>query len=177
MPQPKMTPLNYKDFCIKACVENPEDIDKILKEMNAHFVGTDCQLDTYFKVSEGKLKWRLGMIENLITHYSRINEGDIEKTVVFRYDLHPTKEEIAQLFRDYDPLGVVEKERRIYFHGNIKIHLDKMANQTYFLEIEVLDRENILSDQILFNQAMDMKNTLHIPDKALIKTGYFNSEH
>jgi adenylate cyclase class IV len=71
--------------------------------------------------------------------------------------INPTKEEIAQLFRDYDPLGVVEKERKIYFHGNVKIHLDKMADQTYFLEIEVLDWENILSDQILFNQAMDMK--------------------
>jgi adenylate cyclase class 2 len=81
-----MTPLNYKDFCIKACVENPEDIDKILKEMNAYFVGTDSQRDTYFKVSEGKLKWRSGTIENLITHYSRINEGSIEKTLVFRYD-------------------------------------------------------------------------------------------
>jgi adenylate cyclase class 2 len=170
-----MNPLNYKDFCIKAHVTDLEGIERILQDMKASFMGIDHQKDIYFKVREGKLKLRLGAVEKLITHYKRTDNHGVEKTIVFRYDLNPTDEDITKLYHNHEELGIVEKERKIYFVGNVKIHLDTMPDHSHYVEIEVLDRDNTQSDETLFRQGMDMMNILQIKDEALIKTGYLDT--
>ena len=79
----------YKDFNIKAIVTDRLTIERALVEMHATFVGVDKQKDTYFSVPKGKLKLREGTIENLITHYERVDEKGMERTIVYQYDLKP----------------------------------------------------------------------------------------
>ena len=49
---------------IKARCNNPAAIRSYLNQNKAHFKGADEQADTYFSVSNGRLKLREGNIEN-----------------------------------------------------------------------------------------------------------------
>ena len=148
-------------------------MEKILRELNASFVGTDFQKDIYFNAAKGKLKWRQGTIENLITQYERIYENGLEKTIVYQYDLNPTQEQISKLYNDYKEIGSIEKERKIFYIANVKVHLDKMKDNQTFIEIEAIDREGTqLTDELKF-QCLRIKENLGIDDVDLIKTGYF----
>ena len=65
---------------IKAKSNNQDIIREILKSRNADFKGIDHQIDTYFKVNNGRLKLREGKIENHLIHYQRENkEGRSEE--------------------------------------------------------------------------------------------------
>ena len=83
--------LNYKDVTQKARLANADVIASALIVMGASFVGEDHQQDTYFRVQNGKLKYRRGTLGALITHYERIALGSLEKTHVYRYDVNPSE--------------------------------------------------------------------------------------
>lgn len=167
-----MNALLYKDFTIKAKVENWQEIELLVESLGAQRVGQDLQIDTYFKVDSGRLKLRQGSIENLITHYERIQENGIERTIVYRYDLNPTEEEKKILFKDQAVIGIVKKERLIFLLQPCKIHLDRLGNQD-FLEIEAIDREDKYSTEELKTFCFSLKDKLNIKDEDLLPTGYF----
>ncbi|HCW07475.1 MAG TPA: hypothetical protein DGG95_08950 [Cytophagales bacterium] len=165
-------PLPYKDFTIKAKLKNRQVIQEKLAELNALLVGEDHQTDYYFETAKGKLKLRQGNIENLITHYERIVEDTVERTIVYRYDLNPTTEQIEELFVPTKNIGVVKKQRTIYTIQNIKIHIDKLPTDEEFIEIEAIDRKNEFSVDELKNQCLQLKSIFEIADIDLKPTGY-----
>jgi adenylate cyclase class 2 len=167
-----MRELRYKDFTLKANVTNILALESILVEAGAEYLGLDRQTDTYFKTARGKLKLRQGTIENLITHYERIEEGAVEKTVVYRYDKNPEEGAIADLFEKQEIIGIVEKERKIFFLGTTKILLDTMPDGNSYVEIEAIDTSNALDDSELRAQCMKLKLILGLHDDDLVKTGY-----
>ena len=163
---------SYKDFTIKAKLTDLDAVEKAIIALEAKFVGEDVQTDHYFETSKGKLKWREGTIENLITHYERFLEAGIERTTVYRYDLNPSKSEIDELFQNQKIIGIVKKTRRIYSIQNIKIHLDLLPNHEKFIEIEAIDRSGKFTIDELRDQCLTMKAKLRIADHDLIPTGY-----
>jgi adenylate cyclase, class 2 len=167
-----MQQLLYKDFTIKAKCDNLEDVTSRLKALNATFQGIDEQHDTYFKTEPGNLKWRQGTIENLITHYERVKGTGVERTIVYRYDLNPSKEQIDQLYRDHEILGTVRKQRAIYWLENVKIHVDRLKDDRCFIELEAMDKHNAYSEEQLRSQCLSVKEKLNIHDVDLVGTGY-----
>ena len=165
----------YKDYTIKARITSTQLMETKLAQLNSKFMGVDHQTDTYFRVEKGKLKHRQGTIENLITHYERTHEGDAEKTKVYRYDVNPSQEEIQKLKNTHQQIGIVQKQRKIYFVDNVKIHLDKTANGDEFIELEAIDRENQFTSEELKQQCLDIKNKLGIRDNDQVPTGYINN--
>jgi adenylate cyclase, class 2 len=163
---------DYKDFTLKATLASSMEMEKTLHKLGAKYLGADRQTDTYFNTPKGKLKLRQGTIENLITHYERIVENRVERTKVYRYDLNPSKAEIAKIHNDHEVIGIIEKERKIYFLDHIKIHLDSMKDGKTFIEIEAIDRNGSIPSDELRQQCMDVKEKLQIGDRDLIKTGY-----
>lgn len=168
-----MVPLPYKDFTIKARVSSLEEIEETLRSLKAAFIGIDFQTDHYFETENGKLKWREATIENLITHYERVSEGVIERTIVYRYDLNPSKTQIDELHQNHRLIGITRKQRKIYQIHNVKIHLDKLPNEEEFIEIEAIDRGNRFSVDELKNQCFEIKLKLDVLDSDLVPTGYF----
>lgn len=166
----------YKDYTIKARVTSNKVVEEMLAQLHSIFVGIDHQTDIYFKVDRGKLKLRQGTIENLITHYERTHEGDAEKTEVFRYDVNPSAKEIEHLKSTHHQIGVVQKERKIYFVNNIKVHLDKLLNGEEFIELEAIDRENKFTNEELKQQCLDLKNKLGIRESDQVQTGYLKTK-
>lgn len=170
-----MIKLPYRDYTIKAVLYDPQIMEDMLHQMNAHYTGLDIQTDHYFEVPQGKLKWRQGTIENLITHYERIDESGIEQTIVYRYDKDPSIQEIKLLHKQYKKIGATHKERKIYTVGAIKIHLDKLDTGRTFIEIEAIDLEYKFSREELKRKCLSLKSELGLLDKDLVKTGYFGS--
>lgn len=168
-----MTDLNYKDITLKARCGSHDFAEARLHSLAATFVGKDQQTDEYFYVDIGKLKWRHGNIENLITHYERRVEDGAERTIVYRYDVDPTQEMIEELFSQFKHIGVVKKVRKIYSLTPLKIHLDHLPDDTRFIEIEAIDRINQFTTEELRALCLSMKEELQIPDSDLIATGYF----
>ena len=129
---------------IKARCSTPLSIQAILKAHNARFIGLDHQIDTYFRVPNGRLKLREGNIENSLIHYNRANQSGPKQSDV---TLLKSPNEIATLKKILSDsvgiLAVVDKKREIYFIENVKFHLDKVVGLGHFVEIEAINSENV----------------------------------
>jgi predicted adenylyl cyclase CyaB len=166
--------LTYKDFTLKAHLNSRSEIEQKLIELGARFEGEDYQLDYYFKVSTGKLKYRKGTLGTLITHYERFSIDNIEKTAVYRYDINPSEEEVRQLYTNFDLVGEIQKSRSLYQINNLTIHLDKLENGDEFIEVEAKDFEELYTELDLQNQCHQLFEKMGISKNELLKTGYVN---
>ena len=135
---PVPMPLNVE---IKAPCKDLEHIHGLLVRAGADFQGTDRQVDQYFEVPEGRLKLRRGPIENSLIFYRRAETTGPKTSEVALY--HPEDPAtLADVLIKALPVWVtVDKERRIYFHGNVKFHLDRVSDLGDFVEIEAIDRD------------------------------------
>ena len=137
---------------IKAKCSNQDKIREILKLRNADFKGVDHQIDTYFKVNNGRLKMREGNIENSLIFYERNNtEGPKQSNVIlFQADNLSTLKEL--LVKSLGSLVIVDKKREIYFIENVKFHLDNVAGLGTFMEIEAIDEKGTIGKEKLAEQ-------------------------
>ena len=61
------------NFEFKARLKDETVVRAALKRLRARYIGRDHQIDTYFKVAQGRLKLREGKIENALIFYNRSN--------------------------------------------------------------------------------------------------------
>ncbi|MBV9987329.1 MAG: class IV adenylate cyclase [Chitinophagaceae bacterium] len=121
---------------IKARCFHPEKVEAFLLANGARFEGLDRQKDTYFHVPSGRLKLRQGNIENSLIFYNRPDQQGPKQSdfLLSKIADGPAQEKLLE-----KALGikvVVEKNRRIYFIGNVKFHLDDVPGLGSFVEIE-----------------------------------------
>ena len=164
--------LPYKDFTQKAVLKDVERMRKLILSLEFQFLGEEFQHDFYFKVVRGKLKYRKGSAKSLITHYERILSDNGERTVVYRYDLNPTQEEIQLLKSSNELIGEVRKQREIYCKENIFIHLDVLESGERFSEVEVKDFDKQFSEEELKLSCYTTFLQLGFYPEDLINTGY-----
>lgn len=165
---------NYQDFTIKASVKNPEEMKARLQQLGAEFIGVDDQIDHYFETDRGKLKWRQGTIENLITHYERRPQQGLEHTIVYRYEVNPGSDAIAELQQAHTLLGIVKKQRSIFWLAEVKIHLDKVG-ESFFVELEAIDRGKRIKAEELQARCRHVQKLLGVSEEEIIPTGYLES--
>jgi predicted adenylyl cyclase CyaB len=164
--------LNYKDATLKARVSTTQQMIVLLDKLGAIFLGEDEQHDTYFQVTQGKLKYRKGNLGSLITHYARKMVDDMEMTQVYRYDVNPSEEVVLQLFQTHQVLGETHKKRVLYQCGNVTIHLDELPDGQTFMEAEAKDFGDIYSEKELQKQCCDLFGYLGVDQVDWIRTGY-----
>jgi adenylate cyclase, class 2 len=124
---------------IKAKCHNHATIEQILVDKKARFIGLDHQIDTYFKVPNGRLKLREGNIENTLIFYDRPNQAGPKKSDIILYHVQPDASLKAILEKTNGVLAVVDKQRKIFFIDNVKFHLDEVLGLGQFVEIEAID--------------------------------------
>ena len=61
----------HLNFEFKATTTNQQAQEEKLKILNPTYIGEDHQKDTYYNVTEGRLKLREGNIENALIWYQR----------------------------------------------------------------------------------------------------------
>ncbi|MEN7982343.1 MAG: class IV adenylate cyclase [Nanoarchaeota archaeon] len=157
---------------IKAKSNNQDEIREILKSKNADFKGVDHQIDTYFKVNNGRLKLREGKIENHLIHYQRENkEGPKQSDVtLFKSDPKTSLKEI--LTKALGVLVVVDKQREIYFIDNVKFHIDIVEDLGTFVEIEAIDNDGTIGKDKLLEQCQFFLDLFKISQEDLISVSY-----
>jgi predicted adenylyl cyclase CyaB len=145
-----------------------------LEKENADYRGLDHQIDTYFRVANGRLKLREGRIENHLIHYQRQNQAGPKQSDVILYESRP--DHVHQLKSILEAslgvLTIVDKQRHIYFIDNVKFHLDEVRGLGQFAEIEAIDTRNERNHKELLRQCESYIKALGIQQEQLISDSY-----
>ncbi len=166
--------MKHFNYEFKARLKNEKHIRAVLKKVRAYFVGTDQQVDTYFRVPVGRLKVREGRIENALIFYERRNAPGARRA---RIELAPQPRRNpakAVLAAALGVLTVVDKLREIYFVGNAKIHLDRVRGLGKFVEVEAIKKLRVDSGQLtvrdkrICKQAQKFQKLFGIDDAEII---------
>jgi ribosomal-protein-alanine N-acetyltransferase len=132
-------PINIIEF--KARVPDPESLEKALLTLNPFFKGEDRQVDTYFKIKQGRLKLREGNIENALIWYERPDDAGNKQSTVLLHKHSPDPSLKEMLTKLHGVKAVVDKTRRIYYIDNVKFHFDDVKGLGKFIEVEAIDEE------------------------------------
>ena len=156
---------------IKARCSDHNKIREVLNTLSAVFIGKDHQIDTYFDVQLGRLKLREGNIENALIYYEReeIQRPKKSQVILYRDPAPPLK---AILSKAMDVLVIVDKQREIYFIGNVKFNLDTLQSLGSFVEIEAIDEDGTIGEMRLHEQCKEYFALFEIADDQLIAKSY-----
>jgi predicted adenylyl cyclase CyaB len=157
---------------IKARCKDQDSVRRYLQEHGADFKGTDHQIDTYFKVPNGRLKLREGNIENQLIHYQRSNQAGPKESQVTMVDAEPGSNLKEVLKGALGILVIVDKKREISFIDNVKFHVDVVEDLGTFMEIEAIDRDGSIGKDKLYEQCKKYLADLGVPDEDLIEWSY-----
>lgn len=164
--------MNKTNVEIKARCAHPEDIKELLDKQQADFKGVDRQVDTYFKVSKGRLKLREGNIENSLIHYYRPDQAGPKQSDVTLFKNRPNSDLKDILLAALEEMVVVRKSRSIYFIDNVKFHVDEVDELGSFVEIEAIDSDGKIGIDTLHQQCQTYLNLFHIKEADLIEVSY-----
>ena len=157
---------------IKAYCQKQDNIRQILLEHKADYKGTDHQIDTYFKVPNGRLKLREGNIEVNLIHYHRDDQSGPKASHVHLYKPTQSEDLRAALTAALGIKVVADKQREIYFIDNVKFHLDQVKELGTFVEIEAIDFDGSIGESKLLEQCQYYMKLLAITDEDLIENSY-----
>jgi adenylate cyclase class 2 len=161
--------LNYE---FKAKTDRLEELEKLLSTRNPVFCGEDRQTDTYFNVQHGRLKLREGNIENALIHYHRSDLAGAKQSDVVLYQHKPDKDLKQALAAALGVKVVVEKTRKIYFVGNVKIHFDKVGVLGSFVEVEAIDKDGSRKIEALKEQCKEFSELFGIKESDYVAESY-----
>ena len=157
---------------IKAKSDNQNEIREILKSKNAKYLGTDHQIDTYFKVDNGRMKLREGNIENNLIHYKRENKKGPKQSKIILYKSEPDSSLKKLLTEAIGILAIIDKKREIYYIDNVKFHIDTVEELGTFIEIEAIDKNGKLGEDKLLQQCEFYLKLFSIPKNELVSVSY-----
>ncbi len=158
------------NFEFKARLNNEQQVRAALERLDARFIGTDHQIDTYFRVPTGRLKVREGRLENALIFYQRSNLRRARQASVEMMLLPRRNSLRAILARSLGTLAVVDKRREIYFVKNVKIHLDRVRRLGKFLEVEAISRAGDVKK--IRSQARQFQKVFGISAKDIVAESY-----
>jgi adenylate cyclase, class 2 len=156
----------------KALYENPDKVREILTSQGADYKGRDHQIDVYFNVPNGRLKLRKGDIENSLIGYQRKDIAGSKQSNVHLFKTEPNTQLEEILTTTLGIKIVVEKQRDIYFIGNVKFHIDEVKGLGSFVEVEAIDLEGNIGRERLREQCNRYKAIFGIKDEDLIAKSY-----
>lgn len=157
---------------IKARCSQPDKIRRILQSLKADFKGIDHQIDTYFHCSTGRLKLREGSIERNLIHYNRSDGKQPKASIVTLEKVAPSSNIKAVLSHALGVKIVVDKQRGIYFVGNVKFHVDEVVGLGSFVEIEAIDSEGSIGQKKLEEQCRHYMELFGIQETDLVEVSY-----
>ena len=167
--------VNYE---FKARLRDEKYIRAVLAKLQARFVGTDHQVDTYFRVPSGRLKVREGRIENALIFYERPDARRVRRSRIEIMPLPRRNPAKAILGAALEPLAIVDKRREIYFVGTVKIHIDHVRGLGKFVEVEAIrkltadGRKSKVREEMIREQARKFQKLFAIQDRDLMARSY-----
>ena len=123
---------------LKAKVDDLVRVRRKLKELNAEYVGTFTQKDTYYAVPQGRLKLREtgGEEKAQLVYYERPDLKGPKTSRVFILEIKRQDFLRAFIEKTLEKKVVVEKQREIYRYQGTQIHLDTVKELGTYIEFE-----------------------------------------
>lgn len=159
---------------LKAKVDTPAAIVGWLGKHGAKKVGTFHQVDTYYRVPQGRLKLREveGSLNAELIYYEREDVAGPKRSSVLILDIpdpYPLKQILARI------VGikvVVDKIREIFIFENIQIHLDQVWGLGSFVEFELMTTQTLKHQELASAKVERLRRQLGIGPKDLLKVSY-----
>lgn len=165
--------MSHNNIEIKARCADASFIRSFLKEQQAYFKGTDVQTDTYFNVSNGRLKLRQGAIENSLIFYKRENIAGPKLSEVQLFPVEQNSDLLKQALTNANGIKVVvKKKREIWFIDNVKFHIDEVEGLGSFVEIEAIDKDGSLGMEKIREQCAYYLQQFRLSEKDLLTHSY-----
>jgi adenylate cyclase, class 2 len=156
----------------KAKTNDIEALVQKLQTLNTTFIGIDNQKDTYYCVKIGRLKLREGNIENALIWYEREDFAGAKQSNILLYK-HAPDNALKEILQKLHGIKViVDKQRRIYFVDNVKIHFDAVQNLGTFIEVEAIDIDGSIGIDKLKEQCNFFATFFNIKQNDFMKTSY-----
>ncbi|GMU96594.1 class IV adenylate cyclase [Ignavibacterium album] len=151
---------------IKVKLDNHKRIKKILSTNNIKLAEVLKQKDIYYKVKEGLLKLRIENGTRTLIYYNRNEKSKKRWSDYFLLDINTQN---AEKFLDnfLERIIEVKKVRELYLYNNTRIHLDKVDNLGYFLELETRVVNGLSDAEKRFNylvMLLDLKSYPELRD-------------
>ncbi len=159
--------------------EKEKEIRNYLLKFAKKMTGIDYQIDTYFKVDNGKLKFRKSIFGDELIYYNRENKKDVKQSNVLVFQNQGKTEDLEKITRaTHDVLTEVKKRREIYSIENVIFDIDKVEDLGTFIEIKAKSElnpktgETITPINKLKEQCNHYKNLFKIKESDLIENSY-----
>ncbi len=163
----------HNNIEIKARCADPSFIRNYLQNQNSIFKGVDEQTDTYFNVSNGRLKLRQGIIENSLIFYKRENIAGPKLSEVLLCKVNENSDLLKKALTQANGIKVsVTKKREIYFIDNVKFHIDEVVGLGSFVEIEAIDSDGSMGIDFIRKQCDHYLQQLNIDEADLLTESY-----
>lgn len=122
---------------LKIKIDSLDSLIEKLKSINAKQDSVLLQKDIYYKVPKGLLKLR---IENESKTLILYNRDETSENRWSDFNLLNLNDDYAEEFfsKIFKVEVIVEKERKLFWFNNTRIHLDKVKQLGNFLELETL---------------------------------------
>jgi adenylate cyclase, class 2 len=166
------TIMGHINIEFKALANNVDELEARLVTLNPKYIGEDNQKDTYYNVSDGRLKLREGNIENALIWYSREDFAGAKQSNVLLYKHLPDATLKTILEKIHGIKVIVDKKRRIYFIENVKFHFDRVEGLGTFVEVEAIDNEGSIGKDMLTQQCNYYAGFFDIKQSDFIEKSY-----
>ena len=127
---------------IKARYTDHDRVKQILSSLGAGPAAVFQQKDTYFNVSDGRLKLRqMAIDEGQLIHYRRDDASGPKRS---DYEISATSDPDALRSILTELMGMwieIEKTRQVWLWENVRIHLDDVVGLGQFVELEAVTDE------------------------------------
>ncbi|HUP21090.1 MAG TPA: class IV adenylate cyclase [Gemmatimonadota bacterium] len=122
---------------LKARVDDPAALRERVRGTGAALQGTEEQVDRYFRVPAGRLKLRESTLDGAhLIFYVRPEDGPVRRARFHRLPVEAAEPLAETLSAMLGAESVVEKTREVWWHDDVRIHLDRVAGLGDFLELE-----------------------------------------
>lgn len=157
---------------VKAVDPDPQATLAAALELGAQDHGVLRQRDTYFHAVQGRLKLREAPPQPAeLIAYAR---AELAGPKISLYRVVPVADHLALVDALADSLGVrvvVEKVRRLLWWGNVRIHIDRVADLGDFVEIEAV-AASPGGLEVQRDRVEELRAALGITDELLVPVGY-----
>jgi predicted adenylyl cyclase CyaB len=164
-----------KNIEIKALLHEPASVeDKIIIFTGNKLNDILHQVDTFYRSPFGRIKIReINNAAAELIFYNRANFAKARESKYYKFNLFFPNLFKAVLKFTLGVRGQVEKERRLYFYDNTRIHLDSVKGLGAFIEFEY-----VVDDSHPEEKGSDVINTLMmaigINEKDLLSVSYID---
>jgi len=154
----------------KARCSDPRDAIRRIRAAGVRWVSREHQIDTYYRIAEGRLKVRETGTRAELVWYFRGDTLRSKRSDVLMLTLRDAASVKAALARKVGVKVIVDKVRRVYLRDNVRVHIDDVRGLGHFVEIESVGAAEDFPR--LQRQAEEMARVLGLRPKDLIRGSY-----